>query len=505
MYNGKYGVITDRNGLYYMRARYYNTDIRRFINQDILTGTIADSQSLNRYAYCQGNPVSLSDPFGLNPFMAVNFLGHAILDSLGFIPVLGVAPDIVNAIWYFMEGNQTEGWLCMLSALPLAGDVVGISASCLTNCDRFEKILHFSTRAISNGANFVLGTGQAGTAIIGLYNKHIVNNEAWDWESTLQLAGAALFAGNAVYAGKNLFDDLGGLGSSLSDIKSAQCFVEGTLVVTREGMIPIEEIEPGDYVLSYNEETGETDYREVVRLFRNTTKELAHVEVSVTGESDNPEEILCTPGHRFYVEGEWIPAEELQSGDHLTLADGTSAEVLTVTLEELEDPTVIYNFEVEEWHNYYVSDSGVLVHNMGCGTTGNKSGKNSDNYVYRALNQKDYERYTNGLGLEAKNPNGSWSLKEHLVDGSGKLSWANDPYISTTSDLSVAKGFNQSGSGYGIVKIDMNKVTSPSYKGYEIYPRVNGKEGLPYHYSVWQQETSVYQSIPFEAIVDYFN
>ena len=34
--------------------------------------------------------------------------------------------------------------------------------------------------------------------------------------------------------------------------------------------------------------------------------------------------------------------------------------------------------------------------------------ENSDNYVYRALNQKDYERYTNGLGLEAKNPNGSW-------------------------------------------------------------------------------------------------
>ena len=134
-----------------------------------------------------------------------------------------------------------------------------------------------------------------------------------------------------------------------------------------------------------------------------------------------------------------------------------------------------------------------------------KSSGNSDNYVYRALNKKDYECYINGLGLEAKNPNGNWSLKEHLVNGSGRASWAKDPYISTTSDLSVAKGFNQSGSGYGIVKIDLNKVNSPSYKGYEIYPRVNGKEGLPYHYSVWQQEIYVYQSIPFEAIVDYFN
>ena len=48
-----------------MRARYYNVDIKRFINQDILVGTIANSQSLNRYAYVEGNPVSYLDPFGL--------------------------------------------------------------------------------------------------------------------------------------------------------------------------------------------------------------------------------------------------------------------------------------------------------------------------------------------------------------------------------------------------------------------------------------------------------
>ena len=27
LYNGQYGVVTDSNGLYYMRARYYNVDI----------------------------------------------------------------------------------------------------------------------------------------------------------------------------------------------------------------------------------------------------------------------------------------------------------------------------------------------------------------------------------------------------------------------------------------------------------------------------------------------
>ena len=65
LYNGQYGVTTDANGLYYMRARYYNVDIKRFINQDVLTGTLERISSLNRYAYVEGNPVSYLDPFGL--------------------------------------------------------------------------------------------------------------------------------------------------------------------------------------------------------------------------------------------------------------------------------------------------------------------------------------------------------------------------------------------------------------------------------------------------------
>ena len=65
-YNGRDGVVTDRNGLLYMRARYYSPDMRRFINADILHGEISDSTSLNRYSYVNGNPVSFVDPFGLS-------------------------------------------------------------------------------------------------------------------------------------------------------------------------------------------------------------------------------------------------------------------------------------------------------------------------------------------------------------------------------------------------------------------------------------------------------
>ncbi|GEM_PF-1044622 len=77
-YNGRDGVITDKNGLYYMRARYYSPVMRRFINADILHGEISNSTSLNRYSYVNGNPVSYVDPFGL----AAEERGSVDFDSL---------------------------------------------------------------------------------------------------------------------------------------------------------------------------------------------------------------------------------------------------------------------------------------------------------------------------------------------------------------------------------------------------------------------------------------
>jgi len=41
LFNVMYGVMTDNNGLYYMRARFYSPEIKRFINQDILLGNVA--------------------------------------------------------------------------------------------------------------------------------------------------------------------------------------------------------------------------------------------------------------------------------------------------------------------------------------------------------------------------------------------------------------------------------------------------------------------------------
>jgi len=49
-----------------MRARFYNPEIRRFVVRDVLLGGVADGQTLNRFAFVGGRPVSFVDPFGLD-------------------------------------------------------------------------------------------------------------------------------------------------------------------------------------------------------------------------------------------------------------------------------------------------------------------------------------------------------------------------------------------------------------------------------------------------------
>ncbi|MCI8668505.1 MAG: hypothetical protein HFI34_03100 [Lachnospiraceae bacterium] len=46
--------------------------------------------------------MKLTDLFGLSPFTSWSTLGHALLDVLGFIPVI---PATVNGLWYMKEGD----------------------------------------------------------------------------------------------------------------------------------------------------------------------------------------------------------------------------------------------------------------------------------------------------------------------------------------------------------------------------------------------------------------
>ena len=141
------------------------------------------------------------------------------------------------------------------------------------------------------------------------------------------------------------------------DKLEALCFVEGTLVYTKDGHSPIEDIQVGDYVWAWDEENGTVDLKKVVETYINETTELVHVHV-------NGEEIITTPSHPFYSPAKgWTNAVHLRAGDILVLVNGEYVVVEKVQHEILEAPIEVYNFQVEDFHTYYVSESAILVHN----------------------------------------------------------------------------------------------------------------------------------------------
>jgi RHS repeat-associated protein len=56
-------------GLDYFGARYYGSNMGRFMSPDPLGGHLEDPQTLNRYVYVRNNPLNLTDPTGLDFYL----------------------------------------------------------------------------------------------------------------------------------------------------------------------------------------------------------------------------------------------------------------------------------------------------------------------------------------------------------------------------------------------------------------------------------------------------
>ena len=90
LFNGRFGVQTDPNGLLYMRARYYNPYLCRFISAD----PSGFSGGLNHFAYADGNPVSLIDPFGLYSYGKIALGSLEIVGGVVAAAAVGLAEPL---------------------------------------------------------------------------------------------------------------------------------------------------------------------------------------------------------------------------------------------------------------------------------------------------------------------------------------------------------------------------------------------------------------------------
>ncbi|MCS3869423.1 RHS repeat-associated protein [Chryseobacterium ginsenosidimutans] len=344
-YNGK--ELQTESGMLDYGWRQYMPELGRWNGMDQLSEVY---NSVSPYAYVGNNPINMFDPDG-RKMSGTN--GNGPEKEVQWDPNKPGGDNNPANIEEVVVGQKYS----LTPPLASPGLLNFLLGSVTSSGDAFNNML--------TSAFFGLSSNQAMQNYQqNLSNFQIAVNNSKAAKSTEEaeqflflelpasfMGGELLSAGwRAANVGKYLCRPIGRLSNGLLKL----CFTEGTLVATDKGSKKIEDIKEGDLVWSYNEETGKKELKKVVELSRNTSSSL--VKISVNGT-----EITCTPEHPFYVNGNWIEAQNLTKGTFLTTLDGTTSPVESINF--LDEKVKVYNFEVEDNHNYYVSEKGILVHN----------------------------------------------------------------------------------------------------------------------------------------------
>jgi hypothetical protein len=283
------------------------------------------------------------------------------------------------------------------------------------------------------------------------------------------------------------------------------CFAAGTMVFAEQGLVPIEDIRAGMWVLSQSDLGGDRAMRQVKTKFVRGDQELMAIQVrslrrGESGQGGDVQEqqlttLFATPNHPFWVETpmlkdqdgleHWLAAECLAPGMMVQMADGGLGEVRlaafirrtqhegilfagdnragTAQLISLVDGRLavayaqalskagplelgerykdtVYNFEVKEFHTYYVGEAGVWVHNIRDYSTGDAISLkqraadiadecfDGSTMIYIRLSEETYPKYKNVVpvpgGIPDPNIIGKQVLRaiEHLAPGVEVLS-----------------------------------------------------------------------------------
>ncbi|TYP71644.1 polymorphic toxin-type HINT domain-containing protein [Aquimarina intermedia] len=362
--------------LYYFRARWYDVELGRFTTPDP-DGWV---DGLNVYRYARNNPSTFFDPYGTTAAEFLSGIKDGFKEKFlgGFWDTLETMADIVMNI-----GDYVNTFKTMLKALtdPNAMKNVwgAVKEAVESELSDAWSMVEGAINALKGEASHFAGK-QLGKALGFLASKLIRGG-----------GSIALFFAKIGKKVKNLLKKAKCKVSRATGMGPG-CFLDGTLVVLRDELKRIEDIKIGDEVLSCNEETGEEGYKKVVRLYRGHTSKVVNLEIIPhLTEQLNKEQgaayneqvavrdkqiIRCTEGHPYWVADRgWEKALNLSEGDILVNPNGNESIVLNVNL--CEEKAYHYNFEVADWHTYFVSDkyveNSLWVHNQQTCSVGGSS------------------------------------------------------------------------------------------------------------------------------------
>lgn len=131
------GEKTDpATGLQYLRARYYDPRVGRFLGLDPFGGSASEPLTLHKYGYCHGNPINGIDPTGMFSLSEImlrvtvgSFLLTTVANTAITMSVTGsLARDIVPSAFVFSVGVGYAQY----------GFTAGVTAQCVVQFHPFD-------------------------------------------------------------------------------------------------------------------------------------------------------------------------------------------------------------------------------------------------------------------------------------------------------------------------------------------------------------------------------
>ncbi len=138
---------------------------------------------------------------------------------------------------------------------------------------------------------------------------------------------------------------------------TGKCFPAGTVIYTRQGYRPIQDIQRGDDIYARNVQTQETGLKKVTDVFQTEAHTIYQIWL------DSSEKLEMTAYHPVFVKGKgWVNAIQLREGDVAETFKEPAA-ITKISKIRCREPVAVYSFHVEDWESYFVSEKRVYVHN----------------------------------------------------------------------------------------------------------------------------------------------
>ena len=297
-------------GFYYLRARYMDPNVGRFVTMDAFAGLSQDPVTLHKYLYANANPMTYSDPSGYFSIgeMNVSTTIRGILDRHSQLmqitkyrymigAVTGAVENMVDArlggaSWGKTLIDGVLGGATGAASIAVGGAVGSIVGKTATFLSRFPR-LFCKVKAL---APIIAKVSTLRGAWGGLKEVHeSIKRGEYDqatWRCALLLL-------------------------SLKDVthawKTSACFTGETLVAQPEGYKPIEDIEIGEAVFSENVDISkQNETQKQMETGLSSTWKSLHLEMlSEDGSSINVD--LLRPSW-------WLEQNDARLGESMNLS-----------------------------------------------------------------------------------------------------------------------------------------------------------------------------------------